>query len=122
MCWFKAINNKGYIMTQVMTKKFKDEYLKSSIKNSIKTIEDFTKNRKRGEQIVYYEGNFQEDVLNNFSNKESEEIFNTMKKYLNDYRLIFLQKKIKINDINSQMSELNEPKHYFSYIVSKRVF
>ena len=122
MCWFKAINNKGYIMTQVMTKKFKDEYLKSSIKNSIKTIEDFTKNRKRGEQIAYYEGNFQEDVLNNFSNKESEEIFNTMKKYLNDYRLIFLQKKIKINDINSQMSELNEPKHYFSYIVSKRVF
>jgi len=122
MCWFKTINNKGYIMTQVMTKKFKDEYLKSSIKNSIKTIEDFTKNRKRGEQIVYYEGNFQEDVLNNFSNKESEEIFNTMKKYLNDYRLIFLQKKIKINDINSQMSELNEPKHYFSYIVSKRVF
>lgn len=122
MCWFKAINNKGYIMTQVMTKKFKDEYLKSSIKNSIKTIEDFTKNRKRGEQIVYYEGNFQEDVLNNFSNKESEEIFNTMKKYLNDYRLIFLQKKIKINNINSQMSELNEPKHYFSYIVSKRVF
>jgi hypothetical protein len=122
MCWFKAINNKGYIMTQVMTKKFKDEYLKSSIKNSIKTIEDFTKNKRRGEQIVYYEGNFQEDVLNNFSNKESEEIFNTMKKYLNDYRLIFLQKKIKINDINSQMSELNEPKHYFSYIVSKRVF
>lgn len=109
-------------MTQVITKKFKDEYLKSSIKNSIKAIEDFTKNRRRGDQIVYYEGNFQEDVLNNFSNKESEEIFNNMKKYLNDYRLIFLQKKIKINDANVQVSELNEPKHYFSYIVSKRVF
>jgi len=109
-------------MTQVITKKFKDEYLKSSILNSIKAIEDFTKNKKRGEQIVYYEGNFQEDVLNNFSNKESEEIFNTMKKYLNDYKLIFLQKKIKINDVNTEISELNEPKHYFSYIVSKRVF
>jgi UDP-2,3-diacylglucosamine pyrophosphatase LpxH len=109
-------------MTQVMTKKFKDEYIKPLILQAVNKVEDFKKNKQKGDKIVYYEGNFQEDVLNNFSNKESEEIFNTMKKYLNDYRLIFLQKKIKINDINSQMSELNEPKHYFSYIVSKRVF
>lgn len=105
-----------------MTKKFKDEYIKPLILQAVNKVEDFKKNKQKGDKIVYYEGNFQEDVLNNFSNKESEEIFNTMKKYLNDYRLIFLQKKIKINDINSQMSELNEPKHYFSYIVSKRVF
>jgi hypothetical protein len=109
-------------MTQVTTKKFKDEYLKSSILNSIKTIEDFTKNRKRGDQIVYYEGNFQEDVLNNFSNEESEKIFNSMKRYLNDFRLIFLQKKIKMMNVDAHTNELDEPKHYFSYIVSKRVF
>ena len=105
-----------------MTKKFKDSYIKPLILEAVNKVEDFTKNKRKGEQIVYYEGNFQEDVLNNFSNKESEEIFNTMKKHLNDYRLIFLQKKIKINDVNNQISELNEPKHYFSYIVSKRVF
>lgn len=109
-------------MTQVTTKKFRDEYLKSSIFNSLTTLENFTKLAKRGEQIVYYEGNFQEDVLNNFSNEESEKIFNSMKRYLNDFRLIFLQKKIKMTDVDAQTSELNEPKHYFSYIVSKRVF
>jgi hypothetical protein len=109
-------------MTQVNEKKFKDVYLKQVVLESLRKVEDFAKNKKRGEQIVYYEGNFQEDVLNNFSPKESEEIFNKMKKYLNDVRYIFLQKKIKISDTSTDISELNEPKHFYEYIVSKRVF
>ena len=122
MRWFKVINNLGYIMTQVMTKKFKDPYIKPLILEAVNKVEDFTKNKRKGEQIVYYEGNFQEDVLNNFSLKQSEEIFENMKRYLNDYRLIFLQKKIKISDVNNDIGENQEPKHFYSYIVSKRVF
>ena len=109
-------------MTQVNEKKFKDAYLKQVVLESLRKVEDFAKSKKRGEQIVYYEGNFQEDVLNNFSPKESEEIFNKMKKYLNDVRYIFLQKKIKISDASNEVSELNEPKHFYEYIVSKRIF
>ena len=109
-------------MTQLNKKKFKDAYLKPVILDSIKKVEEFAKCKKRGEQIVYYEGNFQEDVLNNFSTKESEEIFTTMKKYLNDVRFIFLQKKVKIADASTEVSELEQPKHFYEYIVSKRVF
>lgn len=109
-------------MKELSKKKFRDEYLKPVILDSLKKIEEFAKSKKRGEQIVYYEGNFQEDVLNNFSNKESEEIFSKMKKYLNDVRFIFLQKKIKIADTTQDVSELKEPKHFYEYIVSKRVF
>ena len=109
-------------MTQTKIEKFKDVYLKPVILDSIKKVEEFAKSKKRGEQIVYYEGNFQEDVLNNFSPKESEEIFNKMKKYLNDIRYIFLQKKIKIADTSTEVSELEQPKHFYEYIVSKRVF
>jgi len=109
-------------MTQVMIKKFKDPYIKPLILEAVNKVEDFAKNKRKGEQIVYYEGNFQEDVLNNFSLKQSEEIFENMKRFLNDYRLIFLQKKVKVSEVNNEMSELNEPKHFYSYIVSKRVF
>jgi len=45
-----------------------------------------------------------------------------MKKYLNDIRYIFLQKKIKIADTSTEVSELEQPKHFYEYIVSKRVF
>ena len=109
-------------MTQVMTKKFKDEYIKPLILQAVNKVEDFKKNKQKGDKIVYYEGNFQEDVLNNFSLKQSEEIFESMKRYLNDSRLIFLQKKIKIGNVNNDISENQEPKHFYSYIVSKRVF
>jgi len=109
-------------MTQKKVEKFKDAYLKPIILDSFKKIEEFTKTKKRGEQIVYYEGNFQEDVLNNFSPKESEEIFSKMKKYLNDVRYIFLQKKVKIVDVPTEVSELEQPKHFYEYIVSKRIF
>jgi hypothetical protein len=109
-------------MKQVNEKKFKDDYLKPVILDSIKKVEEFAKTKRRGDRIVYYEGNFQEDVLNNFSPSESEQIFDTMKKYLNDVRFIFLQKKVKITNSVNEISELNEPKHFYEYIVSKRVF
>ena len=108
-------------MKEVKTKKFKDPYLKPIILEAVKKVEEFAWFRNKGDRTIYYEGNFQEDVLNNFSVKESEKIFKTMSRYLNDNRLLFLQKKVKSVDLsNDDLSELESPKYFYEYIVSKR--
>ncbi len=108
-------------MKEVNTKKFKDPYLKPLILEAVKKVEEFAWFRNKGDKTVYYEGNFQEDVLNNFSVKESEKIFKTMSRYLDDNRLLFLQKKVKSVDIkNNEITELESPKYFYEYIVSKR--
>jgi len=109
-------------MNVLKTKKFKDPYLKPIILNAIKKIEEFVWFKEKGEQSIYYEGNFQEDVLNNFSKKESSRIFKRMKKYLNDDRLVFLQKKIKtkyVKKLNDGMC-VDDIQYHYEYIVSKR--
>jgi hypothetical protein len=103
-------------------KKFKDEYLKKDILDALEKLKNFLKNSNKGMSITYYEGNFREDVLNNFSTTQSEEIFKDMSKYLNDWRLIFFQKKIRMKNTNENVPENIEPKHFFEYIVSKRVY
>jgi hypothetical protein len=107
-------------MNEVKTKKFKDPYLKPLVLEAIKKVEEFAWFKNKGEQAIYYEGNFQEDVLNNFSQKESERIFTTMSRYLNDNRLLFLQKKVKVVVKETELTELQSPKNYYEYIVSKR--
>jgi hypothetical protein len=108
-------------MNEVKTKYFRDPYLKPFILNAVKKIEEFAWFKNKGDRAIYYEGNFQEDVLNNFSKKESDEIFSRMRRYLNDDRLLFLQKKIKSIDItNQELDETQEPKYFYEYIVSKR--
>ena len=108
-------------MKEANTKKFKDPYLKPLILEAVKKVEEFAWFRNKGDKTVYYEGNFQEDVLNNFSVKESEKIFKTMSRYLDDNRLLFLQKKVKSVDIkNNEITELESPKYFYEYIVSKR--
>jgi len=102
--------------------KFKDDYLKKYVFDALEKIKNFQKSGEKGKSIVYYEGNFREDVLNNFSTSQSEEIFKDMSKYLNDWRLLFFQKKIRITDTNQNVSEREEPKHFFEYTVSKRVY
>ena len=69
-------------MNEVKIKKFKDPYLKPIILEAVKKIEEFAWFRKKGDKSVYYEGHFQEDVLNNFSKRESDEIFNKMRSCL----------------------------------------
>jgi hypothetical protein len=108
------------IMNEVKTKKFKDPYLKPLVLEAVKKVEEFAWFKNKGEQAIYYEGNFQEDVLNNFSQKESERIFTTMSRYLNDNRLLFLQKKVKVVVKETELTELQSPKNYYEYIVSKR--
>jgi hypothetical protein len=107
-------------MTEVRTKKFKDPYLKSLILDAVKRVEEFAWFNNKGEKTIYYEGNFQEDVLNNFSVSQSEKIFKTMERYLNDNRLLFLQKKVKVISKQIELTELQSPKNYYEYIVSKR--
>ena len=103
-------------------KKFKDEYLKPIILDAVKKIEEFVWFRKKGDQSVYYEGHFQEDVLNNFSKRESDEIFNRMRRYLNDSRLLFLQKKVKVK-YKKQLENglyVDDSQYHYEYIISKR--
>ena len=109
-------------MTEVRTKKFKDPYLKPLVLEAVKKVEEFAWFRNKGEQAIYYEGNFQEDVLNNFSQKESERIFTTMSRYLNDNRLLFLQKKVKIKYLEKTDSGnlVDASQYHYEYIVSKR--
>ena len=103
-------------------KKFKDPYLKPIILDAVKKIEEFAWFRKKGDQSIYYEGHFQEDVLNNFSKRESNEIFDKMRKYLNDNRLLFLQKKVKVKykRILDTGLSVDDSQYHYEYIVSKR--
>ena len=109
-------------MKEMKVKKFKDPYLKPIILNAIKKIEEFAWFRKKGDQSIYYEGHFQEDVLNNFSKRESNEIFDKMRKYLNDNRLLFLQKKVKVKykRILDTGLSVDDSQYHYEYIVSKR--
>jgi hypothetical protein len=109
-------------MNEVNIKKFKDPYLKPIILDAVKKIEEFAWFRKKGDQSVYYEGHFQEDVLNNFSKRESDEIFNRMRRYLNDNILLFLQKKVKVKykKILDTGLSVDDSQYHYEYIVSKR--
>lgn len=109
-------------MKEMKVKKFKDSYLKPIILDAVKKIEEFAWFRKKGDQSIYYEGHFQEDVLNNFSKRESNEIFDKMRRYLNDSRLLFLQKKVKVKYkriLNTGLS-VDDSQYHYEYIVSKR--
>jgi hypothetical protein len=109
-------------MKEMKVKKFKDPYLKPIILDAVKKIEEFAWFRKKGDQSIYYEGHFQEDVLNNFSKRESNEIFDKMRKYLNDNRLLFLQKKVKVKykKILDTGLSVDDSQYHYEYIVSKR--
>ena len=84
-----------------------DGYLKSVIKGIPDKLDRFyTSNEK---QMVYYTGNFAEDVLNNFTEKQSEKVFKKMRAYHENF--IFVQRKVDqgADDING-----------YEYIVAKK--
>ena len=81
-----------------------DGYLKSLIKDVPDKLDRFyTSNEK---SMVYYVGNFAEDVLNNFTEKQSEKLFKKIRTYRDNY--IFVQRKLK-NDLDG-----------YEYIVAKK--
>ena len=71
-----------------------DPYLKSKIGEARLTLMNLEKpSNKVGTQRVYYTGNFQEDVLNNYTEKQSQKIFKEFAKFRET--LDFFQAKIK---------------------------
>ena len=109
-------------MKEMKVKKFKDPYLEPIILDAVKKNEEFSWFRKKCDESIYYEGHLQEDVLNNFSKRESNEIFDKMRKYLNDNRLLFLQKKVKVKykKILDTGLSVDDSQYHYEYIVSKR--
>lgn len=69
----------------------KDKGLRPEILKAVQTLKEFV--HSRGRKVVYYQGNFAEDVLSTFSSREANDIFREMGKYLKTKNLHFFQKK-----------------------------
>ena len=98
-----------------------DHHLKHIINNVPINLEKFIDSNKS--KVTYYTGNWAKDVLDNFTEKQSEKIFKNMAKYMNRGDLQFFQKRRKDIEIGtwSEYGE-NEPETitYFDYIVIRR--
>ena len=110
-------------MQQVRKKsKELDHYLKSIISAVPRKLDNFIEGSDK--TMTYYTGNWATDVLNNFTEKQSEKIFKTMSKYMDNNGLQFFQKKNKNIEIGtwSEYGE-NEPESIssYDYIVIRRV-
>ena len=81
-----------------------DGYLKSLIKDVPDKLDRFYNSNEKS--MVYYVGNFAEDVMNNFTEKQSEKLFKKIRGYHDNY--IFVQRKLK-NDLDG-----------YEYIVAKK--
>ena len=109
-------------MAQVRKKsKELDHYLKSVISGVPKKLDSFIEGSDKS--MTYYTGNWATDVADNFTEKQSEKIFKTMSKYMNNDNLQFFQRKNKNIDIGtwSEYGE-NEPESItsYDYIVIRR--
>ena len=98
-----------------------DHHLKHIINNVPINLEKFETSKDK--KITYYTGNWATDVAANFTEKQSEKIFKTMSKYMNNNDLQFFQKKNKNIEIGtwSEYGE-NEPESIssYDYIVIRR--
>ena len=109
-------------MSQVRKSKELDHYLKSVISGVPKKLDHFINSNET--KMTYYTGNWATDVLNNFTEKQSEKIFKNMAKYMDKDNVQFFQKKNKNIEIGtwSEYGE-NEPESIssYDYIVIRRV-
>ena len=98
-----------------------DHHLKHVINNVPIKLERFEDSKDK--KLCYYTGNWATDVSNNFTEKQSEKIFKTMSKYMNNNSLQFFQRKNKNIEIGtwSEYGE-NEPESIssYDYIIIKR--
>ena len=101
-------------MAQARKTKELDHYLKAVINKIPDQIERFID----GDQpkMTYYTGNWATDVLNNYTEKQSEKIFKTMSKFMSNPNLQFFQRKNKNIEIGtwSEYGE-QEPESISSY-------
>ena len=109
-------------MPQVRKKsKELDHYLKSVINSVPQKIDDFTLNEEKS--MVYYTGNWATDVLNNYTEKQSEKIFKVMSKFMSNPNLQFFQRKnknIEIGTWSEYGEQAPETISSYDYIVIKR--
>ena len=102
-------------MRQVKKKsKELDHYLKSVISGVPRKLDSFIEGSDKS--MTYYTGNWASDVADNFTEKQSEKIFKTMSKYMDNNNLQFFQKKNKNIEIGtwSEYGE-NPPESISSY-------
>ena len=109
-------------MAQVRKKsKELDHYLKNIISGVPKKLDHFINSNES--KMTYYTGNWATDVLNNFTEKQSEKIFKNMSKYMSNPDVQFFQKKNKNIEIGtwSEYGE-NPPESItsYDYIIIKR--
>ena len=108
-------------MTQTRKSKELDHYLKSVI-NSVPTkLESFMSSEDK--KMTYYTGNWATDVLNNYTEKQSEKIFKKMSKFMDDSNFSFVQKKNKDIEVGT-WSEYGEQEaetiSSYEYIIIRR--
>ena len=99
-----------------------DHHLKSIIDAVPAKIEKFANGMDK--KMTYYTGNWQTDVLNNYTLKQSEKIFKKMSKFMDDERLAFVQKRnkdITIGTWSEYGEQPGETISSFEYIVMRRM-
>ena len=99
-----------------------DHHLKHIINSVPINLEKLENNKEK--KITYYTGNWATDVMNNFTEKQSEKIFKKMNKIMdNNPNIMFLQKRMKPISVGS-WSEYGEQEPYditgFEYIAIKK--
>jgi len=92
-----------------------DHYLKAVINSVPDKLKEFTE-MSTEPKMTYYTGNWRTDVLNNYTEKQSEKIFKKMSKFVENDKLAFFQKRNKPIEIGtwSEYGE-QEPETIYSY-------
>tara|TARA_Y100000768_G_scaffold152301_1_gene113838 strand:- start:56 stop:385 length:330 start_codon:yes stop_codon:yes gene_type:complete len=108
-------------MAQARKSKELDHYLKNVISGVPKKLDHFLQGGEK--KLTYYTGNWATDVMNNFTEKQSEKIFKNMSKYMSNPDVQFFQKKNKNIEIGTWSEYGENPPETISsydYIIIKR--
>ena len=98
-----------------------DHHLKHVINNVPIKLERFEDSKDK--KLCYYTGNWATDVLNNYTEKQSEKIFKKMSKYMTNKDLMFVQRKNKNIEIGTWSEYGENPPETISsydYIIIRR--
>ena len=99
-----------------------DHHLKHIINQVPISLEKFENNKEK--KITYYTGNWATDVMNNFTEKQSEKIFKKIKKMMSSNpNIMFVQKRMTPIHVGSWSQYGEQEPHDitgFEYIAIKR--
>jgi len=94
-----------------------DKHLKEVIKKVPETIQNFLDDTTSETELTYYVGNWQEDVLNNFTQKQSDKIFAEMRLFQD--KVHFFQRKMNF-EYEMIKNRKVETVGSYEYIVRKK--